>query len=57
MIKTKKAGRPSVWPKGSMKPLSLGPMPTKIHAEIKAFARAKKAEVLSELNKKEVPNG
>lgn len=46
MSKTKKVGRPKVWPKGSQKPLNLGPIPMQLHSEIKEFARHKKAQLL-----------
>lgn len=56
MVKTKKAGRPKVWPKGTQKALNLGPVPTKLHQVIKDFARSKKAELLAEIEK-EAANG
>lgn len=56
MAKSKKVGRPSVWPKGTQKPLNLGPVPKKLHDEIKAFTREKKASLLAEIEK-EATNG
>ena len=45
MTKIKK-GRKAVWPKGTRKPLNLGLVPSKVHKDIKAYAKQKSAEVL-----------
>lgn len=45
MTKIKK-GRKAVWPKGTRKPLNLGLVPSKVHKDIKAYAKQRSAEVL-----------
>lgn len=64
MAKIKKVGRPSIWPKGSQKPLNIGMMPACLHADIKQYAKRKKSELLQNIHrtakqaiKKEVANG
>lgn len=56
MSKSKKAGRPNVWPKGMLKPLNVGQVPKHLHADIKAYAKTKKAEALTKIEK-EATNG
>lgn len=64
MAKSKKAGRPPIWPKGSQKPLNIGLVPSCLHKDIKAYAKRSKQQFLEniqrtarEVIKKEVCNG
>lgn len=50
MAKSKKAGRPPIWPEGSQKPLNLGPFPVVLHADIKAYAKRAKEQFLHEIH-------
>lgn len=52
MSKSKKVGRPSIWPKGSQKALNLGPVPAVLHADIKAYAKRAKQQFLDNINRK-----
>lgn len=50
MAKSKKAGRPPIWPEGSQKPLNLGPFPVVLHADIKAYAKRAKQQFLDNIH-------
>lgn len=42
-------GRPTKWPKGMLKQLNVGAMPTPIHEAIKTYAKTKKEKYYKNL--------